>query len=128
MGVLNFVKRIFTWWHGQTIGTQIFTAIKGVKVGEDSEGNCYYRNRDDSRRWVVYNGEVEGSRVSPNWHGWLHKTWDKPPNDAPLTHKVWEKPHQENLSGTPMAYAPKGSIRRVSGSTPARDYEAWQPE
>ena len=124
---MYFLKRLLTWWNSQTIGTQIFTARKGVKVGEDNQGNIYYQTRDAKRRWVIYKGEMEASRVPPDWHGWLHFTWDQPPTKAPLAHKRWEKPHLENLSGSELAYAPTGSIRR---SQPAlrRDYEAWQPE
>jgi NADH:ubiquinone oxidoreductase subunit len=82
--MLDFLKRLVTWWNGQTLGTQIFTARKGVKVGEDDQGNTFYRSRDGKRRWVIYNGESEASRVSPDWHGWLHHTWDEPPSDKPL--------------------------------------------
>tara|TARA_R110002073_G_scaffold227377_2_gene388062 strand:+ start:293 stop:676 length:384 start_codon:yes stop_codon:yes gene_type:complete len=127
MGLFNTVKRVFTWWDGQTFGTQLWTWRKGRKVGEDALGNLYYNNADDSRRWVVYNGAMEASRIAPDWHGWLHKTWDEPPTNKPLAHKPWEKPHQENLTGTARAYAPAGSLRRA---TPAErsDYEAWSPE
>ena len=128
MGLMTFVKRIFTWWDGQTLGTQLFTMRRGVKVGEDAEGNRYYRTRNDSRRWVIYNGEIEGSRVSADWHGWLHRTWDETPSEKPLAHKTWEKPHQENLTGTSAAYAPPGSIRRAGAVADRNDYEAWQPE
>lgn len=127
MPVLSFVNRLFTWWNGQTIGTQIFTARRGVKVGEDAEGNTYYRTRDDSRRWVIFNGEAEASRVPADWHGWLHRTWDEPPTEAALSHKPWEKEHLPNLTGTPQAYAPQGSLRRPEPA-PRRDYEAWTPE
>ena len=65
MGILNKLLRCVTWWNGQTLNTQFFTWRKGVKVGDDSQGNCFYKNRDDSRRWVIYNGEVEASRVDP---------------------------------------------------------------
>ncbi|MFP4238607.1 NADH:ubiquinone oxidoreductase subunit NDUFA12 [Rhodosalinus sp.] len=127
MGILSFLNRVATWWNGQTIGTQIFTWRNGVKVGEDEAGNAFYRNRDDTKRWVIFNGEAEASRVSPDWHGWLHRTWDEPPTERPVAHKPWEKPHQENLTGTPLAYAPPGSIRRVNPA-PQRDYEPWTPE
>jgi NADH:ubiquinone oxidoreductase subunit len=127
MGILSFLNRVVTWWNGQTIGTQIFTWRNGVKVGEDEAGNIFYRNRDDTKRWVIFNGEAEASRVSPDWHGWLHRTWDEPPTERPVPHKPWEKPHQENLTGTPLAYAPPGSIRRASPA-PQRDYEPWTPE
>jgi NADH:ubiquinone oxidoreductase subunit len=127
MGIFTPILRAVTWWNGQTLGTQLFTWRKGVKVGEDAEGNVFYRTKDDSRRWVIYNGEAEASRVSPEWHGWLHRTWDTPPTEAPLPHKPWEKPHLENLTGTPGAYVPPGSILRPNPA-PRRDYEAWQPE
>jgi NADH:ubiquinone oxidoreductase subunit len=127
MGILKPLLRAVTWWNGQTLNTQLFTWLKGVKVGEDGEGNIFYRSRDSKRRWVIFNGEAEASRVSPDWHGWLHHTWDETPGEAPLAHKAWEKPHVENLTGTATAYAPPGSIRQAAPAD-RRDYEAWTPE
>jgi NADH:ubiquinone oxidoreductase subunit len=121
------MNRMLTWWNSQTLGTQIFTARRGIKVGEDVQGNIYYQTADAKRRWVIYNGDMEATRVSPDWHGWLHFTWDQPPTETPLVHKVWEKPHLENLTGSGAAYVPAGSIRR--GVPLVRvDYEAWQPK
>lgn len=127
MGVGSFIKRIFTWWDGQTLGTQLWTWRKGRRVGEDGMGNVFYRNHDDSRRWVIYAGEAEASKVAPEWHGWLHRTWDEPPTERPLVHKPWEKEHIPNLTGTAAAYAPAGSLRRADPA-PRKDYEAWTPE
>ncbi len=127
MGLLNTLLRAVTWWNGQTLNTQFFTARHGVKVGQDAQGNVYYRSKDGRRRWVIYNGEMEASRVGPDWHGWLHHTYDKPPTEAPLRRKAWEQPHVENLTGTPAAYAPPGSIKHAAPA-PRRDYEAWAPE
>lgn len=124
---MYFIKRLLTWWNSQTISTQIFTWRNGIKVGEDAQGNIFYQTKDGKRRWVIYNGEMEASRIAPEWHGWLHFTWDQPPTEAPLAHKAWELPHQENLTGTALAYAPAGSIRR-GAPVERRDYEAWQPE
>jgi NADH:ubiquinone oxidoreductase subunit len=96
-------------------------------VGEDAQGNVFYQNADGSKRWVIYNGEAEASRVSPEWHGWLHHTYQDPPTVAPLPKKVWEAPYVPNLTGTPGAYRPPGSI--LSPKPQARaDYEAWVPE
>ena len=127
MGILNAALRAVTWWNSQTWGTQLFTWRNGQKVGEDNQGNVFYQTKDGTRRWVIYNGEAEASRVDPDWHGWLHHTWDEPPTKAPLAHKAWEKPHQENLTGTPGAHTPPGSLRRPD-SVQRPDYEAWQPE
>lgn len=128
MGIFTFLNRAVTWWNGQTLGTQFFTWRKGQRVGEDENGNIYYRNANDSKRWVIFNGEAEATKVSPDWHGWLHRTWDTPPTDKPLVHKTWEKPHEENLTGTVAAYVPAGSLRRGDQVQARRDYEAWSPE
>ena len=127
MGIFNTLVRAVTWWNGQTLNTQFFTWRKGVKVGQDTSGNTYYRTSDDQRRWVIFNGDSEASRVSPDWHGWLHHTWDEPPSVQPLSRKSWEKPHQANLTGTAAAYAPNGSISRANPQA-RTDYEAWHPE
>lgn len=127
MGILNTLLRSVTWWNGQTLNTQFYTWRHGVHVGDDEQGNRFFTNRDGKRRWVIYNGEIEASRVSPDWHGWLHYTFDEVPSEKPLTHKSWEKSHRENLTGTAMAYAPSGSIRRAHPRTTS-DYEAWTPE
>jgi len=124
---MRFILSLLTWWQAETLGTRLFTWRKGVKVGEDENGYVYYRTRDDSRRWVCFNGTPEASRVSPDWHGWLHRTYDEAPSEKPLTHKDWEKPHQENLTGSVLAYAPAGSMRQAQPAD-RRDYEAWQPE
>lgn len=125
--MLQFFNRIFTWWNGQTIGTQIWTARYGTKVGEDEQGNVFFTSQDGKRRWVIFNGLAEASRIGPDWHGWLHHTWDETPTERPLPHKLWEKDHLPNLTGTPQAHAPVGSIRRAD-PVDRRDYEAWTPE
>ena len=88
MGVFSLLSRATTWWNRETLGTQLYTWRKGVKVGEDSAGNIFYRDKGDSRRWVIFNGEVEASRVSADWHGWLHRTWDEPPTEKPLPKNI----------------------------------------
>ncbi len=124
---MNTLIRLLTWWNSQTLGTQLFTARRGQRVGEDAQGNIYYQTADAKKRWVIYNGEIEASRVAPDWHGWLHFTYNEPPTKAPLVHKAWELPHLENLTGSDAAYAPPGSIRRAAPQARA-DYEAWAPE
>ncbi|MBE3639015.1 NADH:ubiquinone oxidoreductase subunit NDUFA12 [Mangrovicoccus algicola] len=127
MAIVDTLKQAVTWWNGQTLGTKIFTSRHGRRVGEDDQGNVFYQTADGTRRWVIYNGEAEASRVSPDWHGWLHHTWDEPPSERPLARKPWEKPHVENLTGTVMAYAPAGSIRQPQPAQRS-DYDAWSPE
>ena len=117
-----------------TIGTRLFTLLCGALVGQDDAGNRYYRERrrrrgQRERRWVVYQGEVEASRVPPEWHRWLHHSTDSPPSEAPLRTQPWEKPHLPNLTGTAAAYRPPGHI--LSGRERDRatgDYEPWRPD
>ena len=116
-----------------SIGTRLLTWLKGELVGYDEFGNAYYQERGRPyrprrrRRWVVYNGEVEASRVTPDWHGWLHYTVDDPPSPERPRYP-WQKPHQPNLTGTPQAYRPRG--HDYKGGQRARatgDYEPWTP-
>jgi len=89
----QFFLKLFTWWNGQTFGTQLWTWRFGELVGEDEQGNRYYRTKgrkiDPSlgfeRRWVIYNGYAEASRVPPSWHGWLHHTVDVAPTEESYT-------------------------------------------
>ena len=111
------------------MGTLLTTWTQGAAVGEDSFGNRYYQNKDSSRRWVLYNGTVEASRVPADWHGWLHHTFAEPPTKAPFKSKSWELPHQPNMTGTDGALRPQGSLQRSGMRPPATgDYQAWKPE
>ncbi|MEO0878810.1 MAG: NADH:ubiquinone oxidoreductase subunit NDUFA12 [Pseudomonadota bacterium] len=129
-------ERIFTWWNGATMGTAFTLFRRSARlVGKDEQGNRYYEEANPSgamgrsRRWVVYHGVAEASRVPPDWHGWLHHTFDQPPTEAPLRRQIWEKDHLPNMTGTPLAYHPAGSLVRPDGDdTISKGYEAWSPE
>lgn len=111
-----------------------FTVLKrGEKIGEDDQGNIYYRAKPRKgykldRRWVMYEGEAEASKVPPEWHGWLHhQTNDVPSNEG--FRRPWQKPHQQNMTGTNQAYRPPGHILEGGQRDKATgDYEAWKPE
>jgi NADH:ubiquinone oxidoreductase subunit len=132
----QFFLKMFTWWNGQTFGTQLWTWRFGELVGEDEQGNRYFRTKgrkiDPSlgfeRRWVVYNGYAEATRVPPSWHGWLHHTVDVAPTEETYTPREWEKAHIPNMTGTPAAYRPSGSTL-ASGRRPKAtgDYQPWTP-
>jgi NADH:ubiquinone oxidoreductase subunit len=123
----NFLMRMFGWWEGASIGTNLWTKRNGTEVGRDAAGNVYYRNADDSRRWVIYTGDNDASRVEAEWYGWLHHTFPKPPTEDPYPHKPWEKPHRHNMTGGEGAFLRPGSIRRADVE-PRSDYEAWTPK
>jgi NADH:ubiquinone oxidoreductase subunit len=116
-----------------SLGTRLFTWRRGREVGVDHLGNRYYTERNPregarARRWVMYEGEVEASRIPPEWHAWLHFTIDEIPADAGKPHKAWQKPHEPNATGTAEAYRPPGHV--FQGGERARatgDYEPWKP-
>jgi NADH:ubiquinone oxidoreductase subunit len=124
---MSFLKQVFTWWNGQTLGTRFLTWRHGRKVGEDPLGNVYYQSADGGRRWVIFSGEAEASAVSPEWHGWLHHTWQDPPTMTPRQPREWERPHNPNMTGTEAAYLPPGSIIRPDPKPVRHDYEPWSP-
>ena len=124
-----------------TIGTRLFTWLRGELVGTDQFGNRYYREKGKptlqrgggrksrEKRWVLYNGTPEASKVPAMWHAWLHHTIDAVPTDAGKKRYPWEKDHVPNLTGTPLAYHPPGSVLRGGHRAPSTaDYEAWRPE
>lgn len=130
MGVLS---SIFTWWNGATIGTALFTRRKGARIGGDALGNVYYEGGTTAvgrpRRWVIYAGANDASRVPPEWHGWLHHTIDAVPEQGLPPARAWEQPPEPNLTGTRMAFRPAGALEAGGVRAAATgDYEAWSPE
>lgn len=114
------------------LGTWLFTKMRGELVGTDAEGNRYFQDKRiiagrRRKRWVMYNGEAEASRVPPDWHGWLHHTNDTIPPQGGPPRKDWQKDHVRNLSGTDLAYRPPGSTLVNDGDKPKPAYEAWRP-
>ena len=126
---MSLIRFLFGWWHNATLGTLWTTWTSGSLVGADDCGNRYYRSKTGNRRWVIYSGLVEASRVPADWHGWLHHTFAEPPTAAPFKTKPWEKAHRPNLTGTADAYRPDGSLL-AGGQRPRAtgDYQAWKPE
>ena len=131
---MKWFYRIFTWWHGETLNTALHTLLFGKFVGKDEFGNSYYRGSKIDpalgfeRRWVIYAGESEGSMTPNGWYGWLHHTVDVPPTAENYTPHAWELPYKPNLTGTPGAWRPDGSLWKEGQRPPATgDYQAWRP-
>ena len=131
---MSILGKIFTWWDGATIGTLLWSARKGEHVGTDAQDNKYYRSKSvkdgaSERRWVLYNGSNDASRVPAEWHGWLHGSYDELPESHLAPAKIWEVDFTPNATGTVDAYRPAGALER--GGKRARatgDYEAWTPD
>lgn len=113
------------------IGTFLQTLFCGQAVGRDDFGNRYFRERGKAtpgirqRRWVIYKGEPEPTKVPPEWHAWLHYTSDDPIPDS--ARKSWQKPHIMNKTGTADAWMPPAMVGK-SRPKATGDYQAWKPE
>ncbi|OYW45885.1 MAG: NADH:ubiquinone oxidoreductase subunit NDUFA12 [Sphingomonadales bacterium 32-68-7] len=131
MGIL---MKLFTWWDGATIGTALFSARNGERVGTDAQGNAYFRGKRKlpdgrERRWVIYQGANDASRVPAEWHGWLHGSYDELPESHLAPAKIWEAEFTPNATGSAAAYRPLGALERGGRHAPATgDYQAWTPE
>ena len=128
---MAWLKSIFTWWDGATIGTRLWSRRNGSQIGRDALGNAYFEagkaTDGRKRRWVIYAGANDASRVAAEWHGWLHHTTDIVPSELPAP-RAWQKESLPNLTGTGAAYRPAGALERGGNRAAATgDYEAWSP-
>lgn len=124
---MGMFKNLFTWWEGASLGTSIFTRRHGEKVGTDAHGNTYYSGR--GRRWVIYSGSNDASRIPPEWYAWMHGQIDDVPDRALPPPPPFLRDPTPNLTGTPAAYRPAGALERGGARQRASgDYEAWTPE
>lgn len=124
--LLGAMSPAHIWWVTLTSGAK--------RIGQDGIGNVYYEAKarkgyNHTRRWVMYKGEAEASKIPPEWHGWIHHQTDVvPANDQASFRRVWQKPHQPNPTGTAAAYRPPGHVLEGGQRDKATgDYEAWTP-
>jgi len=127
---MGIFANAFTWWNGASWGTSIVSRRNGEEAGRDEAGNVYFRHRKDpKRRWVIYDGSNDSSRVPPGWNAWLRGTIDELPSEALPQRRAWEKTPEPNLTGTIAAYRPSGSMDGLGIRAAATgDYEAWKPD
>ncbi len=87
-------------------------------AGQDGYNNHYYEDAC-KKRWVIYKGTPEGSKVPPLWNAWLHHTV----NNTPVEKRYgWERPPFSNISGTSYAY------KAHSNMLETLPYEPWSPQ
>ncbi|MDB2382126.1 NADH-ubiquinone oxidoreductase subunit NDUFA12 family protein [Candidatus Pelagibacter bacterium] len=103
--MLTHFKKIFIWWNQETLGTKLKTIFYGKLAGKDSSGNKYYESKS-GKRWVIYNDEIDASKIPTEWYSWMHFTNNRIENNHELNKYDWQKPHQSNQTGTENAYHP----------------------
>ena len=114
-------KQIFTWWHKQTFGTFLKTLFFGKFVGQDKEGNKYFKSKND-QRWVGYKNNIEATKITSEWFLWIHHTINDIPKSLDKKY-LWQKEHLENQTGSLGAYKPS----QISKSNRLKKkYEVWK--
>ena len=130
MVVKSLLKYLFTWWNGNTVGTKLYTFLRGKKVGEDYLGNSYFESKNLESRWCIYRDQSEASRISPEWNSWLRYISNTVPTSDNITYE-WQKRFDGNTTGLGGAYKPsitnEGSSKEDLENYQS-DYKAWKPE
>ncbi|MEZ5914054.1 MAG: NADH-ubiquinone oxidoreductase subunit NDUFA12 family protein [Parvularculaceae bacterium] len=116
-----------------TYSTSLTLFRRGARlVGKDEQGNRYYEEKSPSgpeggKRWVVYHGVADASRVPPDWHGWIHHIRRTADGRAVEAARV-QKDHLPGHDRYAARLSPAGSLSRAGGPAPLRDYETWSPD
>ena len=110
---------------------KIYCSIFAKKVGKDEYGNTYFTKKSRSpknnfreRRFIIYKGIVEASKVPQRWNAWLHHVEEAPPQ-TDVSKPSWSKNHSPNLTRTPFSYEYKldESINKTDKKT-----SIWKPD
>ena len=118
--MLTLFKKIFIWWSQETFGTKLKTIFSGKLVGVDTTGNKYYQSKT-GKRWVIYSGEIDASKIPVEWYSWIHFTNNRIENNHDLEKHKWQKPHQSNQTGTENAYHPNRNNEQIK-----KKYKSWK--
>tara|TARA_B100000427_G_C15425730_1_gene558376 strand:+ start:491 stop:850 length:360 start_codon:yes stop_codon:yes gene_type:complete len=118
--MLTVFKEIFIWWNQQTFGTRLNTILFGKLVDKDVFGNKYYQSKS-GKRWVIYNGEVDASKIPEEWYSWMHRTGNKIENIHEIKKYNWQKNHLSNQTGSANSYHPKKNKDATK-----KKYNSWK--
>ena len=118
--MLTFFKQIFTWWNHQTLGTRIYTLFFGKYKGNDYFGNKYFQSKS-GRRWVIYNGEVDATKIPNEWYSWIHYLNNKIENTQNIKKYKWQKKNVPNRTGTSKAFHPNKDNKNEY-----KKYKTWK--
>ncbi len=112
--------------------TQIKLFILGSKfIGTDEYRNRYYESKQADylgrkKRFCIYSGTVEASKIPSNWHNWMHYSSHE---EIKQKKPFWAKSHTPNVTGTDYAFQPnrhtQNNIHGKSFIDSNTSYQAW---
>ena len=118
--MLTLFKQIFTWWNHQTLGTRVYTLLFGKFKGKDYFGNKYYQNKS-GKRWIIYNGEVDATKIPNEWYSWMHYLNNKIEHNQEIKKFSWQKKNIPNQTGTSKAFHPNKDSKNEY-----KKYKSWK--
>ena len=91
----------------------------GRLVGVDMWGNKYFESSEENwyrSRWIEpVNGKLDACDVPAEWHGWLHRITDRPPQTPEemvgKERVEWMVPHDHNQTGGAGAFRTYNTTR-----------------
>ncbi len=78
---------------------------------------------------MIYEGANDASRVPPEWHGWLHGSYDGVPESYLPPARIWKWTTRPTPPEPLPPIARMGALERGGQRAAATgDYEAWTPD
>ena len=112
--------------------TSISLSFTANFAGIDEYQNRYYESKKQKdsfgrkKRFCIYKGTVEASKIPAKWHAWIHHCTEKPLEYKNL---FWFKSHTPDVTGTPYAFSPnKHTQFNIHGKyfiNRNKDYTPW---
>ena len=70
---------------------------------------------------VIYNGEIDATKIPDEWYSWMHHTKNKIENLHNLKKYSWQKEHLYNQTGTDKSYHPNKTNNEIE-----KKYKTWK--
>ena len=101
-----------------SLGFKLYSFFIGYLVHQDSLGNKYYNDKNNSsKRWVVYAPGFGPDSLPTQYHNWLHNTSDE------ISSFQLEENNQESLVRKRVQ---KHSVKHKEATD--KGYDSWQPK
>lgn len=113
-----------------SIGTVLYSILRGKKVGRDNQGNVFYVHKKNKRkRWVLYRKQIDPTSLDVKWQIWLTETNIDGETTNNYNNYKWQKSKISNLTGTPNSYHPgEQSSKEKKFVNKKNKNEIWKPD
>jgi NADH:ubiquinone oxidoreductase subunit len=119
---------------------RIYLHFFATKVGSDEYGNQFFELKTSDylgrkKRYCLYNGYVEASKISPEWHPFMHYQIEAKAVKKTFKQYKWQKPFvpDTTLSGSKflpknhLLYKEETSLYNTKGGGSPFKLKIWKP-